>query len=389
MRKKFFLFMAMCATIFLFASCEHKIESNAYVLKGQLGIDVPVKVYLVSRNVAGEQRDSVVVKNKKFEFKGEVTKPFQAILYVNYDTATHFSLRLDRIGLFIEQGKITLKSIDSVKNAVINSPINNDAREWAKIYKPFTRLQFELRQEWQAISQNESLSPDEKSIKRKALEAKSDSAKIAAKKLVKDFINAKPDSYFALSNLFNLTVGYYPEGSEAQEVFDLYSENLKNTELGKEINEKIAKWKTTSIGSIAPNFVQNDTAGNPVKLSDFRGKYVLIDFWASWCGPCRIENPKVVEAYHIYKDKGFTILGVSLDSGDKAREQWIKAIEADKLDWTHVSDLQGWSNAAATLYIVQSIPSNFLLDREGKIVAKNLRGDALKETLGKYLREAK
>jgi thiol-disulfide isomerase/thioredoxin len=385
MKKKFFLFTVMGATIFLFDSCEQKIDSNAYVLKGQLGFDAPAKVYLVPHNAAAGQRDSVVMKNKKFEFKGKVTKPFQATLYVNYDTATNFSQRFDRIGLFIEQGKITLKSSDSVKNAVINSPINNDAREWAEIYKPFSKLKFKLQHEWLAISQNEALSSDEKSLKREALEAKNDSAKIAEKKLVRDFIKAKPDSYFALSNLFSFTVGYSPEGDEAQEVFDLYSENLKNTELGKELKEKIAKWKMTSIGSIAPDFVQNDTAGNPVKLSDFRGKYVLIDFWASWCGPCRIENPKVVEAYRAYKDRGFTILGVSLDFGDKAREQWIKAIAADELDWTHVSDLQGWSNAAAKLYIVRAIPSNFLLDGDGKIVAKNLRGDALKETLGKYL----
>jgi peroxiredoxin len=381
--KKFFLFTVACATVLLFSRCEQKIEGNAYVLKGQIGIDAPVKVYLVSRNNTGEQRDSAVVTNKKFEFKGEVSKPLLATLFVNYDTATNFSRRLnDRIGVYIEHGKITLKSSDSIKNAVINSPINNDAREWNEIHKPFTVLQIELQREWRAISQNQTLSPDEKDAKTKTLEAKGDSAQIAEKNLAKDFIKAKPDSYFALSYLFNLTAGYSPEGDAAQEIFDLYSEKLKETELGNEIKGKIAKWKATGVGSIAPDFAQNDSTGNPVKLSDLRGQYVLIDFWASWCGPCRQENPNVVKAYHAFKDKGFTILGVSLDD---TREKWIQAIAADKLDWAQVSDLKGWNNAAAAIYGVRAIPSNFLLDKEGKIVAKNLRGEALEETLGKYL----
>jgi peroxiredoxin len=372
-------------TIFLFGGCEQKIENNAYVLEGQLGIDAPAMVYLVTRNAMGEQCDSTELKNGTFELRGNINRPLRATLLVDY-SAEGFSRTLDdEIELFLEQGKITLKSKDSIKNAIINSPINNDAREWTEKSKPVEALMTELYREWRETLRDDSLPSEDKQAKEEALEAREDSISTIEKALAKDFIKNKPDSYYALTSLFSSVIGYYPEGDEAQEIFDLFSERLKTTELGNEINDRISLWKTTSIGKIAPDFEQNDSTGNPVKLSDFRGKYVLLDFWASWCGPCRHENPNVVKAYHTFKDKGFTVFGVSLDSGDKAREQWIRAIAADKLDWTHVSDLKGWSNAAAKLYGVRAIPANFLLDKDGKILAKNLHGKNLEETINKYL----
>jgi thiol-disulfide isomerase/thioredoxin len=123
------------------------------------------------------------------------------------------------------------------------------------------------------------------------------------------------------------------------------------------------------IGTQAVEFTQNDTEGHPVSLSSFRGKYVLVDFWASWCAPCRRENPHVVEAYQQYKNKNFTILSVSLD---RQKENWLKAIKDDNLTWTHVSDLQYWDNAVARLYMIEQIPQNILIDPNGKIIARNL-----------------
>jgi peroxiredoxin len=137
---------------------------------------------------------------------------------------------------------------------------------------------------------------------------------------------------------------------------------------------------------MAKNFEATDINGNTVSLSDFKGKYVLFDFWASWCGPCRAENPNVVVAYNKYKDKNFTILGISLDQPGK-KDAWMKAVEKDGLPWTQVSDLKFWNNEAALLYGVKSIPQNFLVDPSGKIVAKNLYGAELHETLEKFLND--
>ncbi|MDX1940132.1 MAG: TlpA disulfide reductase family protein [Saprospiraceae bacterium] len=136
--------------------------------------------------------------------------------------------------------------------------------------------------------------------------------------------------------------------------------------------------KSFEVGGTAPDFTQKTPAGEEMKLSDLRGKVVLVDFWASWCGPCRRENPNVVKMYNEYKDKGFEILGVSLDQ-DKGR--WLQAIEKDGLTWRHVSDLKGWQNEVAQLYSVSAIPHTILLDAEGKIIARNLRGPALENKL--------
>ena len=162
----------------------------------------------------------------------------------------------------------------------------------------------------------------------------------------------------------------------------LVSPQAMASDYGQAFADLVGVEKMLGYGQSAPLFVQNDPEGKPVSLENFKGKYVLIDFWASWCGPCRMENPNVVRAYERYKAKNFTVLGVSLD---KDRNKWLQAITDDKLTWTHVSDLGFWNNAVAKLYRVSSIPQNYLLDPEGKIIGKNLRGEELSGFLEKVL----
>jgi len=202
--------------------------------------------------------------------------------------------------------------------------------------------------------------------------------------VLEKFIRANPGSYLSLLALSSL--GPSPDPNEMDPLYNGLDDKIKNTEAGKLIKRQIDALKPTQIGAIAPDFTQNDINGNPVKLSSFRGKYVLVDFWASWCGPCRQENPNLVAAYNQFKGKNFTILGVSLDKPD-GKADWLNAIKSDGLAWTQVSDLNFWNNEVAVLYAVQSIPHNFLIDPTGKIIAKDLRGsdltDKLAEIFGK------
>jgi peroxiredoxin len=191
---------------------------------------------------------------------------------------------------------------------------------------------------------------------------------------------------FVMTNKNSVLAPYYSlvylnqPGEEVfmKSVFENLTPAVQRSFFGSKLGELVASINKTAVGSMAPDFSQNDPNGTPISLSSLRGKYVLVDFWASWCQPCRMENPNIVNAYKNFKDKGFEILGVSLDQDGAA---WAKAITDDKLTWKHVSDLKYWDNEVAKMYGIRSIPASFLLDQEGKIIAKDLRGEALEAKL--------
>ena len=194
------------------------------------------------------------------------------------------------------------------------------------------------------------------------------------------YLDEHPASFIAPYIAQNLH--YQKEAGEVEALLGKLDPSLDASTVVSSMKRRLEILKKVAVGMPAPDFTQNDSTGNPVSLSSFRGKYLLLDFWAAWCPPCRAENPNVVAAYQKFNRRGFEVLGVSLD---QSREHWLKAVKDDRLTWTQVSDLNYWSNKAAALYGISSIPSNLLLDPEGVIIGKNLRGEDLHAALEEWL----
>lgn len=357
-------------------------QSNDYMLNAKIGqLSAPAKAYLSYRLNGSNVLDSAVLNNGIFQFKGTVTDPIRASLILDHTgTGIKNKKKQDVLTVYLEKGKIQINATDSIKKGTVSGQkINMEYLGYKANENYLGKVMTVLNSEYEKASKEQQKDPEFQ----KGLEARYAKAEAERDVLLNKYIKENPDSFFSLVALKEIGDSNM-DVSALEPVFNKLSTGLKNSVAGKEFAKSMEKARATSIGAIAMDFSQNDVNDKPVKLSDFRGKYVLLDFWASWCGPCRQENPNVVKAYQTYKDKNFTVLGVSLDQPGK-KQDWLQAIEKDGLTWTQLSDLQGWKNAASTLYGVRGIPANFLIDPQGKIVGKDLRGEALEKKLEELL----
>jgi peroxiredoxin len=370
------------AIIVLFtSSCTLICAQVNYTVKGKIGaVTDPAKIYL-RYVVAGEAKsDSALLNNGSFEFKGTNVSPVRATLVLYHQGARPTGRTIDATSLYLENGTINITAPDSIKNAVVTgSKLNEDYRKLQAQLKPVNEKSAALNDEYNSFTPEQRKDDNFLAPFRKRSEAIGNERTAIYKKFIKE----NPSTFVSLDNI-RMAVGPVPEYNDIAPMFASLSTELKNSPDGKLMAEKLSKLKAVAIGSMAPEFTQNDTSGVPVHLSSFKGKYVLIDFWASWCGPCRAENPNVVKTYDKYKSKNFTVLGVSLDQPN-AKAKWLKAIADDHLYWTQVSDLAYWKNAVAELYEVKAIPQNFLIDPSGKIIARDLRGETLDKKLAELL----
>ena len=354
-------------------------QSGEYKISGKIGkLSNSAKVYLTYRTGKTVTTDSVISNRGTFQFQGQLVDPIKARIVVDHNAVGIKNLKnADFLEIYLEKGKIEVSSQDSVYLAkIVGSPINDQNKKLTDLIAPIVTKQKALLVEYNAaVKAKNEVAKDE-------IEKRFDATDTELNELQIKFVQANPTSYVSLDAVKSIA-GAAPEVDKIEPLFNGLSEQIRNTTSGKEFAQKIAKLKLVAVGAVAPDFVQTSSDNKQVKLSDFRGKYLLVDFWASWCGPCRKENPNVVAAYNRFRDKNFSILGVSLD---KDKEAWLKAIEKDQLNWTQVSDIKGWDNEVAQLYAVRSIPANFLIDPSGKIIARNLREEQLLEKLAEILK---
>lgn len=329
--------------------------------------------------------DSAVWNKGVFVLKATTENITKAHIVVNHNGAgiPMAEKDADALLVYLNSTTFTVKGADSVQKATVTgSALNDEYKLYHKIVltdldKTSRAMENAFKQATSQQRKDPRFMDSLMNIIKKAW-VKRDSLKYV-------FIKKYPQSYFSLEALIELS-GNDIDVPKIEPLFVKLSTKLRNSREGMAFAKRLYDQGPTSVGAYAPDFEQPDAQGNKVKLSDFKGRYVLLDFWASWCAPCRAENPAVVKAFMAYKDKSFTVLGVSIDKEDK-REAWQQAIVKDGLVWTQVADLKGWDNSAAKLYEVQAIPQNYLIDPTGKIVAKNLRGEALQAKLKELLGE--
>lgn len=375
---KRYLFLIVAG--FAFAACktgkdtkatDGKLATGKVTINGEItGLDTGV-VEIFSSAGDPQKADSATVKGGKFTYTIDLKEPVQVAIRVAGDQGRE-------LVFFADPGEVTVKG-------------NKDSLQTGTVKGGETQNLFHA-----AEDSIKHIMAAGDALYQEYVKAQTTQDAAAMQRIQDDFVKVQDKAKqfatrFSISNNESVVSPFLgimylsEEGNDVamKQVYDTLSVAVKESYFGKKLGDAVKAAQSTSIGAVAPVFTLPDVNGKPVSLSAYKGKYVLVDFWASWCGPCRQENPNVVKAYNTFKDKGFDVLGVSLD---QKKEDWQQAIDKDKLAWTHVSDLKYWNNEAAKLYGIQAIPASFLLDKEGKIIGKNLRGEELEMKLKELLK---
>ena len=314
-------------------------------------------------------KDSVENKDGSFEFKGQVHGATNAFLVSKDEQNPVFRF------FFLEPGTTTIQGeFDNLSTAQVSGS------ELSAAYQRIKDIHEVKKAKIDSIYNFIHSEKDQAKVKGYYREIEALNAKDVED--VREFIAANPKNPGAIYELFTISGNVdYPTLSALYNTVDA---SVRDSEQGKDLKAYVTNLGNIQLGKIAPDFVQPDSTQKEIRLSDFKGKYVLLDFWASWCIPCRKEHPNLLAAYKKYKDKGLEILGVSIDTKEE-EWRWKRAIQNDGVIWPQVSDLRAQKNAAAQLYAIQVVPTNFLIDPSGKIIAKNLMGEELNKKLAELL----